>query len=106
MNTLIKTARPKLPPRTMPKRVTAIFNAGKAEASKLLLENAIGGALVRSLGERTAIQHASLDSMGIGGVEDACLAAQYPLEVVVMARDFRDGHTFHRTAKVTTLEAV
>ncbi len=88
---LIKTERPKLPARTMPKRVTAIFNAQKSDAQSLLSEHDIAGARVFQMGRRIAIQHEALDKMGIGGTEDACLAAQFPLEVVLMCRDFRDG---------------
>lgn len=87
---LIKKARQKLPPRTMPKRMTAIFNGGKADALRLLKENSCGDALIRTLGARVAIQHASLDGMSEGDIEDVCLAAQLPLEVAQMCRDFRD----------------
>ena len=90
MPTLIKTARKKMPPRTMPKRVTAIFNGSEAEAKDMLLASAVGDAEVLTVNGKVAIQHASLDTMGVQGVEDACLAAQYPLHLVIEMRDFRD----------------
>ena len=90
MPTLIKTARTKLPPRTMPKRVTAIFNGSESEARDMLVASAVGDAEVRTVNGKVAIQHKSLDVMGVQGVEDACLAAQYPLEIVIKMRDFKD----------------
>lgn len=100
---LIKKAKSKLPPRTMPKRMTAIFNGGQSDAMQLLRENAIGDAMVRQLGPRVAIQHSSLDDMSEGDIEDVCFAAQLPLEIATMCRDFRDlGPGLNRVRAIAT----
>lgn len=86
----IHKSRKKLPPRTKPKRVTAIFTGKRRDALAMLQQAEVGGAVVRELSGRVAIQHPALDKLGEGAIEDVCIAQQLPLEVVLTMRDFTD----------------